>query len=66
MVNVTLDSDEWYPVYEFVTAPFDRTIIPMTHSEFVRMVMLQARWARMQADLAYRAGYFTLPAEGSW
>lgn len=62
MVEVKFDSDEWYPVYTFYPKAYAPRVIRMTNTEFVQMVMLQERWARMQNDLAQRAGYYSARA----
>lgn len=59
MVDVTLEKDEWYPVYYY-----DRRwksgldVVRMTNAEFVQFVMAHARWERWQAELAWRTGYY--------
>lgn len=59
MVDVKIDSDEWYPVYTYYPKAYAPSLISMTNVEFVQFVMAQARWERWQDELARRAGYYT-------
>jgi hypothetical protein len=59
VVEVKFDSDEWYPVYTFYPKAYAPRVVRMTNAEFVQFIMVQARWERWQAELAWRTGYYT-------